>query len=410
MESEFAAGLLNASSSSRRSFIKGVVGLAAALCADKLQADPPQPQVKPLVMPSKVKFKKHVINASSDFEAACAADVRGKGKLDIVSGDTWYEAPDWSPHKFREIGVWGRDANNSGYRADFADIPFDVNGDGKIDIISSDYASGEIFWHENVGDTADLWPKHLIAKPGSAETTIVAPILGKNKLCILPNCGGEVVWYELRTASANPEWIEHIVGKQGAGHGVGWGDVNGDGKIDIVCPNGWYEQVDALHDNWIWRPDYHCSLGTCSIGMPVYDVNGDERNDILIGNGHGYGIVWMEQNAPGSDPLWTEHVIHNTWSQAHSLSLADLEHNKKPVLLTGKRYKAHDHDPGAGEPLVICYYKFDVKTSKWTQYIIDEGTQAGTGLQLYAGNVVSKGRVDIIAPGKSGLYLFENLG
>jgi len=90
--------------------------------------------------------------------------------------------------------------------------------------------------------------------------------------------------------------------------------------------------------------------------------------------------------------------------------LADLEHNKKPVLLTGKRYKAHDHDPGAPEPLVICYYKFDKKTAKWTQYIIDEGTQAGTGLQLFAGNVVSKGRVDIIAPGKSGLYLFENLG
>lgn len=396
----------------RRGFLKGAATLAAAVCAERLRADPPQPIIKPATAPSRVRFKKHTISASSDFEAACAAHIRSKGKLDIVSGDTWYEAPNWTPHKFREIGVWGRSATESGYRADFADIPFDVNGDGRVDIISSDYASGEIFWHENVGDTADLWPKHLIAKPGSAETTILAPILGgtNGKLCLLPNCGGQVVWYELRTAGSKPEWVEHVVGHEGAGHGLGWGDVNGDGKVDLVCPNGWYEQVDALNDKWIWHPDYHCSLGTCSIGMPVFDVDGDGRNDILIGNGHGYGVSWMQQMPSGSAAKWTEHVIDNTWSQAHALMLADLEHNRKPVLLVGKRYKAHDHDPGAAEPLVICYYKYDKPSKSWTKYIIDEGTQAGTGLQLFAGNVVSRGKVDIIAPGKSGLFLFENLG
>ncbi len=131
MGSKSGAGSLDQSSTSRRMFIKGTIGLAAALCAESLHAEPPKPQMKPESIPSKIKFKKHVINASSDFEAACAADIRGDGKVDIVSGDTWYEAPNWTPHKFREIGVWGRSATESGYRADFADIPFDVNGDGK---------------------------------------------------------------------------------------------------------------------------------------------------------------------------------------------------------------------------------------------------------------------------------------
>src|SRR5262249_28355740 len=155
----------------------------------------------------------------------------------------WYEAPHWTPHKFREIGVWGRGPGSSGYRADFADLPLDVNGDGKIDIVSSDYASGEIFWHENAGCSKDLGPRQLIAKPGRAETSVFAQILGKNTPCILPNCGGQVVWYELRKPGTQPEWVEHVVGKEGAGHGIGWGDVNGDGKIDLITPRGWYEQV-----------------------------------------------------------------------------------------------------------------------------------------------------------------------
>lgn len=396
--------------STRRSFLSGAVSLAAgALLTGSAYADPPQPEIKPLSAASKVKFKKHVINEASDFEAACSASLSGNGRVDIVSGDTWYEAPNWTPHKFREIGVWGRSATESGYRASFADIPVDVNGDGKLDVVSSDYASGEIFWHENVGNTSDLWPKHLIAKPGSAETTVLAPILGRSKFCILPNVAGIVVWYELRTAAAKPEWVEHIVGKEGAGHGIGWGDVNGDGKIDIICPNGWYEQVDALNDKWIWHPEFRSILGACSIGMPVLDVDGDGKNDIIIGAGHNYGISWLQQTPSGATK-WTERVIDNTWSQPHAVQLADLEHNRHPVILTGKRYKAHDHDPGALEPLVICYYKYDRASTKWTKYIIDEGTHAGTGLQMWTGNIVSKNRVDILAPGKSGLYLFENLG
>src|SRR5579871_2954524 len=294
----------------RRTLLEGTLGLAgAALCAREALAQAPANAVMPPQQPSRVKFTKRVINAESDFEAANAADINGDGRLDIVCGDTWYEAPHWTPHKFREIGVWGRSATESGYRMDFADLPVDVNGDGKIDIVSSDYATGEIFWHENVGNSADLWPRHLIAKPGSAETTVFAPILGDKTPCILPNCGGVVVWYELRKASANPEWVEHVVGKEGAGHGLGWGDVNKDGKIDLITPRGWYEQVDARNDKWIWHPDFACDPGDLGIGTPVLDVDGDGRNDIVFGSGHHYGLYWLQQMPEGSAQKWTQYTI-----------------------------------------------------------------------------------------------------
>lgn len=374
-------------------------------------AQEPKPNVvAPAAQPSRIHFRKIVINRESDFEAATAADINGDGKLDIVCGDTWYEAPNWTPHKFREIGVWGRGPDSSGYRKDFADLAMDVNGDGKIDIVSSDYDGGEIFWHENPGNSSALWTRHLIATPGSAETTVIAPILGKSALCILPNCGGQVVWYELRNPGPNAQWIEHVVGKEGAAHGIGWGDVNGDGKTDLITPHGWYENVDARNDKWVWHKDWECDPGDLGIGTPTFDVDGDGKNDILFGSGHHYGLYWLHQMPATSQQKWVQQPIDTSWSQAHTLLLADLEGNHHPVLLTGKRYKAHDHDPGANEPLGLYYYKYDRKKREWQKFVIDEGTTVGTGLQLTAMDLRHTGRLDILAPGKSGLYLFLNDG
>ena len=74
-------------------------------------------------------FKTHTINGKSGFESAGVFDVDGDGQLDIVSGDTWYQAPSWTPSKVRDVVRQGT------YYNDFATLPIDVNGDMKIDFV-----------------------------------------------------------------------------------------------------------------------------------------------------------------------------------------------------------------------------------------------------------------------------------
>lgn len=394
---------------SRRELLQGSLGLATlAVLPESAKAQ--ASDANPASQPSRVKFRKRVLSETSDFEAAHAADINGDGKLEVICGDTYYEGPDYTPRKFREIGDWGKGPDSTGYRHDFAALPMDVNGDGKIDIVGAEYATAEVNWWENPGDSKAMWEKHVIAKPGNSETAIFAPFLGKARPCILPNVAQQVVWYELRTPGKKPEWIEHVVGKEGGAHGCGWGDVNRDGKIDIITPRGWYENVDAKNDKWVWHPEWNCDPGDCSIGMLVMDVDGDGLNDIIWGSGHNFGLYWLQQQPPGSAKKWVQHTIDKSWSQAHSLLLTPLEGGRENVILTGKRYKAHDHDPGAEDPLGLYYYRYDRKAKQWLKFVIDYNTKTGAGLQLNAVDLRKTGRLDIIAPGKTGIYVLENEG
>src|SRR2546423_1545507 len=184
-----------------------------------------------------IAFRRHVINADSEFMAAAVMDVNKDGKLDIVCGGFWYEAPTWKKHFLRKVELQG--SRPDGY----AHQVLDVNGDGWLDIITVNWRSGSIKWIEHPG--ADLakeqeWKAHVIAVPGSSESGRLVDLLGDGTPVILPAGANFAAWWELRRG-AKPEWIKHDLPRELAGHGLGAGDINGDGRMDIIGRNGWAE-------------------------------------------------------------------------------------------------------------------------------------------------------------------------
>ncbi len=353
---------------------------------------------------SAVPFKKHVINAESVCESAGVLDVNRDGILDIYSGEYWYEGPTWKKHFVRKIEV------KEGYVDDFASVPLDVNQDGWTDVVSVTWFSRKLLWIENPAGKDVPWTEHVVENPGNCETAIACDVDGDGKMDVLPNVMGQTVWYERAGEGEKATLAKHVVDPGKGGHGLGFGDVNADGRGDILTPFGWYEApADRRRGKWVLHNEF--DLGGASIPIAVHDFNADGLPDIFWGMGHNYGVLWLEQGKSSDGKrTWTRHEIEKSWSQAHAIILADLDGDGKLEAVTGKRYYAHNgHDPGGNDPRIICYYKWSPEKKDFEKYVIDEGTKAGFGLYQTLTDMDGDGDIDIVAPGKSGLYLFENL-
>ncbi len=356
------------------------------------------------------RFRKTKI-ADTAFEAASVADVNKDGHPDIVSGGFWYEGPTFkTSHKYADVAFDGS------YHDDFADIPLDCNGDGYVDIVSGGWTGATQRWLENPKGKAsdELWAVHEIDKPGPIETTRIWDVDGDGIGEICPNAGPDIAFYRLDlddSGKGKGTFTRHVVAKDKGAHGLGFGDLNGDGRGDFLNPRGWYEApADPLSGEWVAHEEFN--LGMTSVPMPVCDVNGDGLSDIVYGAGHGYGIFWLEQSGSGDGRKWTEHAIDLANSQYHDVILADLDGDGRMELISGKRYKAHcGHDPGTDDPLHLRYWTIDQRGGL-TQHTIDYGPVgdcSGLGIYGWVEDVTGDGLLDIVAPGKEGLFLFVNL-
>ena len=373
-------------------------------------------------------WTKHEINAKSVFEGAGVFDVDGDGKLDVVSGETWYKGPDWTPYPVRKVSKTGT------YRNCFSTMPMDVNGDGRIDFITCSYFEKNVGWVENPGVAGQEWTYHEIDKPGPSEAAVLVDLDGDGQPDVLPNTVNTVVWYSLETAANPPVWKKHDFGTAAAGHGVGSGDINGDGRTDLLTPKGWFEAPadPKATDQWAWHPDWN--LGTAGIQILARDINSDGKVDLIYGMGHARGLYWLKQGTDqDGKTTWTKAPIDETLSSVHVLSWVDLDGDGKPdELLSGKRVYAHEIEAGDVEPSQVAFYTLDPASmqSFWSKVPIYRGEHAnaetpreaakrdahkdfppgtaGTGLEVPVVDMDGDGDLDLVCPGKSGLYWFEN--
>jgi hypothetical protein len=265
----------------------------------------------------------------------------------------------------------------------------------------------KIVWYENPGKGQGLWKEHGIDSGFQTEFSFLVDLDNDGQAReLLPQYGptkAPQTWFEIRDGG----FVKHVISPTSYGHGIGAGDVNGDGRNDILASKGWWEAPpDPRSGQW----EFHEAFDLSHLGfLHVIDVNGDGRNDVVTSLSHDYGIFWLEH---GEDGKWTEHMIDDTWSQPHATTFADLNGDGQQDLLTGKRFLAHNgKDPGGREPLGVYWYEFRKAgdgTILWLRHMVDYSSRAGGGMQIPVADMDGDGDPDFVTPGKGGLFLFEN--
>ncbi len=360
-----------------------------------------------------VRFTRQAI-ASEAFEAAGVVDVDGDGVLDIVSGSFWYQGPDFRKRH------WIGDTRRVGeYYDDFSTIVLDVDGDGRPDLITGGWWGDSLRCWRNPGPGGKPWTEQLIATGiGSIESTRAWDIDGDGVIEIVPNTPSHPLCaYRLgRDASGKGtgDFTKHVIWPKGIGHGIGFGDIDGDGRGEFITNKGILSAPAAGPFSGEWTLSEEFDLGhDASVPIIVADVNGDGLMDLIVGRSHSYGLDWWQQiRGKSGKREWIRHAIDPDNSQYHDLQWADIDGDGKPELITGKRYRAHcGSDPGEFDDVGLYYFKWT--GSGFAKQVIaygPPGVGKGCGIQFALADLRGSGRLDVIAPGKDGLEVFFNDG
>lgn len=365
--------------------------------------------------PGTVKFTKHVVSnltATEEYisEGAAVGDVNKDGKMDILSGTFWFEAPNWTRHEITvpEIHSIG------GYGNHFLDFSMDVNQDGWIDLVSVGFPSKEAYWYENPKNKGGHWTRHLVYPSVGNESPMLVDVDGDGRLDLLCNdpTNRKVIWVSAPTKK-DTAWTTHIIsndtlrGTEMFTHGIGLGDMNKDGRKDVIYREGWWEApVDRKQTDWTFHP---ANLGAECSEMFVMDLDGDGDNDVISASAHSYGVWWYENTKDSDTTKWIKHEIFKEFSQSHGLTMMDVNHDGNLDIITGKRFWAHNGgDSGEREPAVIYWFELvPGKTPTWIPHLID--ANSGVGLHVTTADMTNDKLQDIVVGNKKGIFMFEQI-
>jgi hypothetical protein len=443
-----------------------------------------------------ITWKKTVIDKTFRAEGVTVADVNRDGKLDILAGEVWYEAPDWKMHEIQKPQDY-KDGS-AGYSHTFACWAEDINKDGWPDLIVIDFPGNPCYWLENPQGKEGHWKKHIIWHSACNETPQYVDLFGTGKRVLImgwqpkdrdnegqmayftPGSDPTQLWEmhpisvpsipttfkvseaavkamkadkvpddvvaklekvldksfasekdlqvalgellskeDLQAHKAKIQKHATVPGKPVPGtfrfdHGLGVGDVNGDGRLDVICTRGWWEQPAKVDDTpWKFHP---ANISDPCADMYAFDMDGDGKADIISSSAHGYGIWWHQQQpATGTivDPTFVKRDLFPKFiSQTHALHFVDINGDGLKDLVTGKRWWAHgprgDADPNA--PAVLYWFEARKGKDGITSFIphqIDD--DSGIGTQFCVMDVNGDKLPDIVTANKKGVFLFEQV-
>lgn len=384
------------------------------------------------VMPKEQVSKNFTMQRLNEFFysfSAAAADVDRDGNLDVIAGPYVYYGPDYT--KSREIYTAETYSPSRSYSSlSMVNMAGDFSGNGWPDVITTGGAGATLY--VNPRNEARFWDKRIVAPACGLEISLAKDIDSDGRPELI--CGGQGIlkWAKPDPANPNGPWVVHNVtlpGPWGYLHSLGVGDINGDGRQDVISTWGWWEHpASETGEPWTYHPE---AFGRWTRSYPgggeitVYDVNGDGLNDVVTPlQAHGMGIAWYEQRRDQAtnkisfvqhmimDDYLTKNAGGVTFTQPHASVAADIDGDGVPDFIVGKRYWSHQddfYDPDPYGAPVLYWYRTvrNAKAPGGAEFVPELiHNRSGGGSTLLAVDLNKDGAIDVVTSTDRGTFIF----
>lgn len=388
-------------------------------------AEPPAqtegPQPVPSDLPAQDAYRTLRLSDQFYAEGAYRGDFNHDGRPDIVAGPFWFEGPDFQKrHEYRAVQTF----DPVRYSDNFLTYAGDFNADGWDDVLCVPFPGKEGFWYENPAGKGGAWKPHLYYPMVGNESPVWGDVTGDGRPELVFCNQGYLGFVSSDPAAPDQPWVFTAVSAESKRyhkftHGVGIGDINGDGRTDVVESIGWWEQPAKPVPGTPW-PFHAQTFAEAGAQMLVNDVNGDGLADVITAwHCHRYGMLWWEQVKEASGSAWRQHTILPASpdvtskafrvSQMHALDLVDMNGDGLMDILTGKRFWSHgpkgDVEPDAAAVVFWLELKRDAQggSARFVPHLIH--ADSGVGTQVAASDLNGDGRPDVVVGNKKGIFV-----